>query len=181
MGGLWETAIKSAKTHLRKIVGTTPLTYEELYTLLVQIEACFNSRPICPMSNDGTDLTALTPGHLLIGVTSPLTSPPEADVTDIPVNRLTRHQLLTQMRQHFWKRWSSEYLTQLQQRVKWMHPSNVDVKVGALTLLRDENTPPLQWRLGRIIAVHPGRDGLIRVIDVKTASGILQRSLQKLL
>lgn len=74
MGGLWEAAIKSAKMHLRKITGTTPLTYEELYTLLVQIEACLNSRPLCPMSNDGTDLQVLTPGHFLIG--APLTSLP---------------------------------------------------------------------------------------------------------
>lgn len=178
MGGLWEAAIKSAKTHLRRVVGTTPLTYEELYTLLVQIEACLNSRPLCAMSNDATDLNVLTPGHFLIGV--PLTSLPETDVTDVAVNRLTRHQLLTQMRQHFWKRWSTEYLTQLQQRVKWTHPSNADIRVNALVLLRDDNAPPLQWRLGRIIAVHPGRDGLIRIVDVKTMNGIVQRSLPKL-
>ncbi|XP_018375208.1 PREDICTED: uncharacterized protein LOC108768973 [Trachymyrmex cornetzi] len=94
MGGLWEAAIKSAKTHLRKLIGTTPLSYEELYTLLTRIEACLNSRPLCPLT-DGTNLAALTPAHFFIGV--PLTSLPEVDVSDEPVNRLTRHQLLTQM------------------------------------------------------------------------------------
>ncbi|XP_018310126.1 uncharacterized protein [Mycetomoellerius zeteki] len=91
MGGLWKAAIKSAKTHLRKIIRTTPLSNEELYTLLVRIEACLNSRPLCPLTDDGIDLAALTPAHFLIGV--PLTSFPEVDVSNEPVNRLTRHQL----------------------------------------------------------------------------------------
>jgi len=178
MGGLWEAAIKSAKTHLRKIIGTTPLTYEELYTLLVQIEACLNSRPLCPLSDDGTDLAALTPAHFLIGV--PLTSLPEIDVSDQPVNRLTRHQLLTQMRQHFWQRWSNEYVTQLQQRHKWTEKSKADIKIGTMVLLRDETVSPMHWRLGRIVALHPGKDGLVRIVDIKTSKGILKRSLPKL-
>jgi len=95
MEGLWETAIKSAKAHLRKIIGTTPLTYEELYTLLIQIESCLNSRSFCPLTDDGTDLAALTPAHFLID--APLTSLPEIDVSNQPVNHLTRYQLLTQM------------------------------------------------------------------------------------
>lgn len=178
MRGLWEAAIKSAKSHLRKVVGTTPLSYEELYTLLTQIEACLNSRPLCPISDDGTDLTALTPGHFIIGV--PLTSLPEEDLTGTSINRLVRHQLLIQMRQHFWKRWSNEYLTQLQPHQKWTHTSNVAIKIGTMVILRDDNTPPLQWRIGRVIAVHPGRDGLIRIVDVKTASGTFQRNIPKL-
>ncbi|XP_018400322.1 PREDICTED: uncharacterized protein LOC108777840 [Cyphomyrmex costatus] len=178
MGGLWEAAIKSAKTHLRKIIGTTPLSYEELYTLLVRIEACLNSRPLCPLTDDAMDLAALTPAHFLIGV--PLTSLPELDVSETPVNRLTRHQLLTQMRQHFWQRWSKEYITQLQQRHKWTEESKADIKIGMMVLLRDENTPPMHWRLGRIVAVHPGKDGLIRILDVRTSNGVVQRSLPKI-
>lgn len=108
IGGLWETAIKSTKTHLRKIIGSRQLSYEELYKLLIRIEACLNSRPICPMSDDGTNLTALTPGHFIIGV--PLTSLPKRDISDIQINRVTRYQLLMRMRQDFWRRWSNEYL-----------------------------------------------------------------------
>jgi len=146
--------------------------------LLVQIEACLNSRPICPMSEDGTDLPVLIPGHFL--VETPLTAPPETDLSDTAVNRLTRYQLLIQMRQHFWERWSDEYSTQLQQRRKWTHPLKVDIKVSILVLLCDDNTPPLQWRLGRVVAVHPGKDGLTRIVDVKTATGVLQRSIPKI-
>lgn len=46
MGGLWKASIKSAKDHLRKIIGTTTLSYEKLYTILVQIETA-QTRDLC--------------------------------------------------------------------------------------------------------------------------------------
>ncbi|XP_038106683.1 uncharacterized protein LOC119766295 [Culex quinquefasciatus] len=61
MGGLWEAAVKSAKTHLRKVLGNESATYEELYTILTQIEACLNSRPLCALSNSPDSCEALTP------------------------------------------------------------------------------------------------------------------------
>jgi hypothetical protein len=67
MGGIWEAGVKSCKHHFKRIVGNALLRYEELYTLLMLIESCLNSRPITPMSNDPHDLEALTPGHFLIG------------------------------------------------------------------------------------------------------------------
>lgn len=56
MGGLWEAAVKSAKTHMKKIIGTNVLSFEELLTVLLQIESCLNSRPLTPITNDPTDL-----------------------------------------------------------------------------------------------------------------------------
>ena len=66
-GGLWEAAVKSVKYHLRRILGEVKMTYEEMSTLLIQIEACLNSRPIAPLSNDEFEFEALTPGHFLVG------------------------------------------------------------------------------------------------------------------
>jgi hypothetical protein len=101
-GGLWEAGVKSVKFHIKRVVGETVLTYDELYTLLTRIEACLNSRPLVPMSNDPNDLTAITPGHFLIG--EALTAPLEPDLIELKINRLSRHQLLERLRQHFWKR-----------------------------------------------------------------------------
>ncbi|GBL82881.1 hypothetical protein AVEN_106398-1 [Araneus ventricosus] len=66
-GGVWESSIKLVKRHLLKTCKGQLLTFEELSTLLCQIEACINSRPLSPLSNDPSDLRTLTPGHFLIG------------------------------------------------------------------------------------------------------------------
>lgn len=74
-GGLWESAIKSVKTHMARAIGSQILTLEEFTTLIMEIEAVLNSRPLCPLSTDPNDISALVPGHFL--TLEPLTAPPE--------------------------------------------------------------------------------------------------------
>ncbi|CAL1275218.1 unnamed protein product [Larinioides sclopetarius] len=66
-GGIWEAAVKQTKNHLLRACRSAVLNFEELSTLLCQVEACLNSRPLVPVSSDPTDVRALTPGHFLIG------------------------------------------------------------------------------------------------------------------
>ena len=67
-GGLWEAAVKSFKIHLRRVVGDTKLTFEEMSTVLSQIEACLNSRPLGTLPpKDDNGIEILTLGHFLIG------------------------------------------------------------------------------------------------------------------
>ncbi|XP_011631610.1 uncharacterized protein LOC105423536 [Pogonomyrmex barbatus] len=89
----------SCKYHLKRVVGETRLVFEELMTVLAQIEACLNSRPLCQLSSDPNDLQALTPAHFLIG--GPLISLPDINVLDVPINRLDRWQLTQRITQHF--------------------------------------------------------------------------------
>ncbi|GFW21513.1 integrase catalytic domain-containing protein [Trichonephila clavipes] len=93
---------KSIKYHLRRVVGNARLTYEELSTVLAQIEAELNSRPILPSSSDPNDYQALTPGHFLIG--RPLTAVPKPDLLNIQINRLSRWELTTKIVQDIWQR-----------------------------------------------------------------------------
>jgi hypothetical protein len=97
--GLWEAAVKSLKYHLRWTLGAQIATYEELYTLLTEIEACLNSRPLCALSNDPHESTYLSPGHFLIG--EPLTQLPSVDYTRAKGNRLSRWQSFQQQLQTF--------------------------------------------------------------------------------
>ncbi|XP_058816896.1 uncharacterized protein LOC131680194 [Topomyia yanbarensis] len=101
-GGIWEAAVRSAKIHLLKVVGETPVSPEDMNTLLVQVEGCLNSRPLTPMSDDPNDLQPLTPAHFLIGES--LHAVPDPDLSSIPMNRLTQWQLTQQKLQNFWKR-----------------------------------------------------------------------------
>ncbi|CAG9574686.1 unnamed protein product [Danaus chrysippus] len=174
--GLAEAGVKSTKHHLVRVLGLCNLSYEELYTTLVQIEAILNSRPLTPLSSNADDLTPLTPGHFLIG--RPLVSLPSPNYEHRPVNSLTRFQRIEQLRQHFWTRWSKEYISELQIRTKWRSCKG-SLKLNSLVLLK-ENLPPLKWRMGRIVAVHPGPDGIIRVADVKTSNGVVRRSFSKI-
>lgn len=176
-GGLWESGVKSVKYHLRRVVGLQRLTFEEMTTVTSQVEAILNSRPLTPESSDPDDLNALTPGHFLTG--GPLNAIPEPSVDHLNTNRLSRWQLLQQMTQSFWKRWSDEYLTRLQQRPKWM-TGNRAIVVGDMVLIKDENLPPLRWKLGRVQTLHPGADSVVRVFTLKTSSGDLKRPVVKL-
>ncbi|XP_063907426.1 uncharacterized protein LOC135125701 [Zophobas morio] len=155
VGGIWEAGIKSMKYHLKRVIGQSLFTYEEMYTYLTLIEACLNSRPITPLSSNPDDLSALTPGHFLIGTA--LTSPAEPDVSDINIHRLGQWEKIQQLRQHFWKRWSREYLVELQQRSKWA-TSVRSATVGDIVIVHEDNVPPLCWCLGRVEIIHPGRD-----------------------
>ncbi|XP_024877354.1 uncharacterized protein LOC112461441 [Temnothorax curvispinosus] len=177
MGGKWEAVVKSVKFHLRRTIGETLLTTEELTTLLTQIEAILNSRPLEPLSDDPEDVSALTRGHFLIG--SPLTTIPEPSLIDLATSRLSRWQLIQQRVQHFWAQWSAHYLQRQQAISKWHHPNN-NIKVGSIVLLTDERSPPCKWPLARVTALHPGKDGLTRVVTLKTATTTLTRPSAKL-
>lgn len=176
-GGLWEAGVKSCKHHLTRVIGNVNLTYEEFNTVLVQIEAVLNSRPITPLSSDSHDLNPLTPAHFLIG--RPLTSPPEREATAAPAHTLSRYQRIEQLRQAFWRRWATEYISELQRRSKW-HTNKDDIDVGTLVLIKDDNLPPLRWKLGRIITLFPGKDGVSRVAVIRTATGIVHRAHSKI-
>lgn len=176
-GGLWEAGVKSVKTHMKKTIGDSTLTFEELSTLLCQIEATLNSRPLCALSSDANDTATLTPGHFLIG--SALQAPPETNFLDVNANRLSRWQLIQKMHQNFWKRWSTEYLNRLQERPKWLKKIN-EPEINDLVLLKEENLPPARWASGRIVRKHPGQDGLTRVVEVKIDEKVYKRPLSKI-
>ncbi|KAJ8878780.1 hypothetical protein PR048_019366 [Dryococelus australis] len=171
-GGLWEAGVKSIKYHLYCVVSYVTLNFEEFYTVLTMIEACLNSRPLIALSSDPWDLSALTPGHFLIG--DSLIAIPEAGEPFGKLNDVARWQLVQQLVKHFWWCWSSEFLTRLQNRRKWWIKKE-NLHIGDMVILKDEQLPAQQWNIGRIVNTFPGVDGLVRTATVKTASGEFKR------
>ncbi|XP_046969714.1 uncharacterized protein LOC124537047 [Vanessa cardui] len=175
-GGLWEAGIKSTKHHLRRVIGDSTLTYEELSTVLAQIEACLNSRPLSVAGSDPDNALPLTPGHFLVG--EPLLTAPDHNYENKSTSSLRRWQLTQKMLQCFWKRWSQEYLTHFFQRYKW-NVKIPELKIGDVVLVREDGLPPAKWLYGRVVNLHPGRDKLTRVVSLKFKNTIVQRPASK--
>lgn len=175
-GGLWEAAVKSLKHHLKRVLGDQKLTFEEFYTLLTQIESCLNSRPLVALTENIDSLDCLTPAHFLIG--EPALKPPlSAEGTDMTFS--TRWQLTEKMFKDFWKRWSIDYLQTLQIRSKWHVPKS-NLEIGDVVIVREDNIPPAKWILGRVLETHPGPDGRVRVVTLKTKTSNMKRPITKL-
>lgn len=175
--GLAESSVKLVKSHLRKIAHNHIFTYEELCTLLYQIEACVNSRPLCGVSNNAGDTTILTPAHFLIGQ-SMLAIPCE-NYVEMKMNWATRWQKIQKLQQNFWNQWKREYLSLLQSRYKWQ---NVEKELNEqdIVLIKDELTPSTQWSMAKILKKHPGSDGNTRVVTLKSKNKIFKRPITKL-
>ncbi|XP_062556793.1 uncharacterized protein LOC134221620 [Armigeres subalbatus] len=176
-GGVWEAGVKAAKSHLKIVLCEASLNYEEMTTVLVQVEAILNSRPMTQVSNDANDFNALTPGHFLVG--RELTAVPEPSYDNVRVSSLSRWQHLQKLKQDFWSRWSTEYLSELQPRSKW-YKNKLTIRPDMLVVLREDNVAPQMWRLGRIVEVTPGADGLVRVVKIRTANGEVTRAVTKI-
>ncbi len=166
------------KFHLKRVVGAQKLTFEELTSILCQIEACMNSRPITNVtshSDDGIDV--LTPGHFLIGRS--LVSLPTRNFSTEKLTLLKRWSLCQALVQHWWKRWSSEYLQQLQRLHKW-RKSTRDIQPDDIVLVKEDNMVTNHWQLARVVSTFPGHDGKTRVVLVRTKTGIYKRPITKL-
>ncbi|XP_029667053.1 uncharacterized protein LOC115237852 [Formica exsecta] len=163
------------KKHFYAVTKDLILTLKECYTLLVEIEAVLNSRPLTALSSDPKDLSPLTPSHFLIG--DYMMQPVQKSYLDIPDNKLSRWQHIQKVRQDFWIRWQKEYLTELQRRQKWT-TGDKTIKKGTLIFLKEDHLPSLQWTIGRVQELHLGPDGETRVITVKTAKGQYKRSVR---
>ena len=77
----------------------------------------------------------------------------------------------------FWKRWSNEYLRLLPATVPHSKAQG-DLSLGSLVLIREDHVPKISWPLGRVVELHRGRDGIVRSVTLRTAKGVLKRSVQ---
>ncbi|XP_052747995.1 uncharacterized protein LOC128200049 [Galleria mellonella] len=151
-GGVWEAGIKSTKHHLKRVIGDSTLTYEEMTTVLSHVEACLNSRPLFKASSDSGDEMPLTPGHFLVG--QPLIVAPDNKYDLTPLSNLRRWQLTQKMVQCFWRRWSKEYLIQFFHRYKWAN-CTAGSKVGDIVLVMEDNLPSAKCCLAELQSCIP--------------------------
>ena len=177
MGGSWERIIRSVRKILRALLGQQLISDEMLRTMMTEVQAILNSRPLTPVSSDPKDLEPLTPNHLLLLRANPNLPGGIFNKEDVYSKR--RWRQVQYMSDIFWKRWLKEYLPTLQERAKWLEPRR-SLEIGDLLLIADENVHRGKWPLARVIDVFHGKDGYVRSAKVQTSSKILTRPVTKL-
>ena len=178
MGGAWERLIRSVKEVMHGIMQDRILTDPQLSTLFTEVENIVNSRPLTHISDDINDLRALTPNHVLLGLHRNWGY--VADTSTNDVNSRKKWRQVQAARQCFWSQWKKQYLPTLTKRSKWKTNTH-NVKVGELVILDDDSSKRRHWPLARVTKATPSKDGVVRVVEVRTKEGTYTRPVTKLL
>ena len=192
MGGFYERLVGLVKRSLRKTIGKKLLTLIQIQTLIKEIEAVVNSRPLTYVGDDLNSTIALTPSHFL--TLNPNIGIPEIvednDNEYLPYESTTERILKVwkkgqNMLNNFWQIWRNEYLLSLRERTQSRLKSNriqssVKPNVGDVVIVKD-NIHRGNWKLAKIEQLVPSRDGEIRSCKIKLPSGtILNRPMNLL-
>lgn len=178
MGGVWESMVKSVKNALKNTLETEHPNEEVLRTLFAEAEHTVNSRPLYYVSSDPADPEAITPNHLLFGASSRNLLPRRYELLE----RSHKKQWATaqNLADHFWRRWQKEYLPTLICRKKWAVEAQA-LEVGDVVLIIDDLAPRNIWRKAIVEEIFRAKDGQVRTVRLKTATGFLKRPVVKLI
>lgn len=166
-GGFYERLVRCVKRCLKKVLSNARLTYEELLTILIQIEGVLNSRPLTYVDHEGEE--PLTPSHLVIGrrILSILPEPEDNVQIQARNNAVKRGKYLKTVLGHFWKRWSSEYLTQLREHHRPSRRDGPVISIGDVVSVKEDNVKRLNWQIALVDELIKGRDGEVRAAVVR--------------
>ncbi len=194
MGGFYERLVGMVKKGLKKALGKKLATCDHLHTLMTEVEAVLNSRPLVYVGTELEDQVALTPGNLL---GCPKNGVPELDTSDLNdrdfVERVTRVDTLVdswkknqEILNQFWKIWKDSYLQSLRERQQILVKTGRIIvestpKIGEVVLIWQEHQPRGTWKIGRILDLIPSEDGKIRSAKIRLPNKkTLKRSVTQL-
>lgn len=177
MGAIWERQIRTVRKIMSALTNQQHLNDESLQTILCVIENIINSRPLTAVSDDPNDVEPLMPNHLLQLRSGPSLPPGDFVRQDVYCRQCWRH--IQYMADVSWRRWTKEYLQNLQLHSKWLH-KQPNIKSNDVVLVADDNLPRHCWSLGRVVKPLPGCDGLVRTAEVKMRTGVYTRPIHKL-
>ncbi|XP_062699464.1 uncharacterized protein LOC115268100 [Aedes albopictus] len=176
-GGLWEANIKVAKRLFTAAARGACFNILELQTVLYQVAAIMNSRPLTVVWTDASIPEPLTPGHFLIGRSMTALPIPGKFIENGSISvrwKRIQHQTL-----QFWRRWQDEYLQHLRCMAKWTK-KQPNLAVGQVVLIGDDHNPVAKWPMGIVTSTHPGADGVVRVATVRVGPNLYKRNVRLL-
>ena len=189
-GGFYERLVKSVKLPLKKVLGKAKLTYEEMETMLIEVEGVVNCRPLTYLHEDDL-LEPLTPSHLLHGrnIASRSTKPSTSVETN-PDQLTKRVKYLQTTMQQYWQRFHHVYLAELREHHMYVGKRKTNdrnkLKVGDVVVVKgDTFTPRNSWKLGLVDSLVIGQDQHVRGANLITRSkegrrSVVTRPLQKI-
>ena len=181
MGGAWERQIGTVKRVLNSMLRAPDrlLDHESFCTLLTEVEAIVNSRPLTLEDVNDPESLPLSPSQLLT-MKSKVLMPPPGVFQKADVYCRKRWRAVQYLANVFWDKWRKEYLHSLQTRSKWSKPMR-NFEIGDVVLVKDEDVTRNKWPMAVVSEVFPGKDDLIRSVNVRFASGsVLKRPIAKL-
>jgi len=174
--GCAEALVKSCKRALKKAVGSQTLKPFELYTVLLEVANLVNQRPIGRIPNDPDDGSYICPNDILLGRASSEVPQGPFKETKNPRHRV---EFVQKIIDSFWKRWSRDVFPSLVPRKQWQVEKR-NVRPNDIVVVADSNAVRGKWSIGRILEVHPGPDGRVRNVKVKTSMGEYERPITKI-
>ena len=176
MGGIWERNIRTVRSVLDVILYQHPsrLDSASLRTFLYEVMAIVNSRPLTLQNMSDSDAPLpLSPNHLLTFKSNVVVPPPgHFDQDDVYSRK--RWRKVQGFANEFWQRWKKEYVLMLQNRPKWQK-SQRNVQINDIMLLKDDDVPRNQWKLGRVTEILPTRDGHTRRVKMIIGDSYLSK------
>ncbi|XP_052762426.1 uncharacterized protein LOC128205059 [Mya arenaria] len=167
MGGVWERLIGVVKRILNSILSEASyknLTHDVLSTLMAEVTAIVNARPIVPVSTDGSAPEILSPSSIL------------TQKWDFNLHQFEHLSFADSYRvawknvqflaNQFWHHWRFEYLQLLQPRRKW-NVEQRNIREGDVVLVKDSDVVRNQWPYGIVEKVFASEDGKVRKLSVR--------------
>jgi hypothetical protein len=185
-GGFFERHVGCVKACLKKVLGNAKLTFDELLTVVIEVEGTLNSRPLT-YTYEELDEDVLTPSHLIHG--RRLKSMPDENIEEAVENETNcskRFRHLTLRLVHFWNRWRKEYLTDLREfhKAKSSSENRKPIEVGDVVIVFEENKKRAQWKTAVVERLIKGKDEIIRGAEVRVITKgkrlRISRPIQKL-
>ena len=154
------------------------LTDFQLSTLFTEVESILNNRPLTHASSDINDYEALTPNHIMLGLHRKWDYMLDTEERDVLSRRKWRQVQGASI--DFWNSWRTRYLPLLMKRPCWQGTAP-NYQQGELVLLSKDDSPVKgKWDLARIDKVFPGKDDVVRTVEVRTKDGVYVRPVSKL-
>lgn len=174
-GGFWERMVRSVKEPLRRMLGNSVVTNDQLKTILMEVVSVINDRPLTTVTEDPNDLDPLTPNMFLRG-TKNASFPEEEYITGKKLQEEWRR--IKALSERLQNRFRREYLGQLVEHSK--STTSPEINIGDIVLVGADNKKRISWPMARVVEIIPGEDKEVRTARVKTKFGCLIRPLQRL-